>query len=258
MRNSALVSALLAAAVSMTAATPLRAQTLDVKQLDVDKGALGLAVDTTVQRGLPAGFDRSSHEIGVGFGLTDWWSLSGVLNIANPAEAGGRLSRAVIENVFVLKPLSGTRSIDYGLGWFAAVAASTNGPSTQAVIFGPILGFKADKLSVTGNPFFEQTFRRNHTEGLAFSYGWQAKVELTKRLSQGVEGFGVIENLGASPPLAQQEHRIGPVVFTELDLGRDVTIAPDIGVLFGLTRGAPDVALKVNVGIPLIEPARGR
>jgi hypothetical protein len=48
------------------------------------------------------------------------------------------------------------------------------------------------------------------------------------------------------------------VVYAEIPLGRDFKIAPDIGVLFGLTRATPDVALKLNVGIPLHQQRRGR
>ena len=52
------------------------------------------------------------------------------------------------------------------------------------------------------------------------------------------------------------EHRFGPVLFTKIDLGRGVTINPDIGVFFGLTNGTPDLVLKINISIPLIKPAK--
>jgi len=41
------------------------------------------------------------------------------------------------------------------------------------------------------------------------------------------------------------------VIFTEIALAKDFKITPDIGLLFGLTPATPDVALKLNVGIPL-------
>jgi len=64
-------------------------------------------------------------------------------------------------------------------------------------------------------------------------------------------GFGIIENLGNSPALRDQEHHIGPAIFTEIALSKDLKITPDVGLLFGLTSSTPDVALKLNIGVPL-------
>jgi hypothetical protein len=50
------------------------------------------------------------------------------------------------------------------------------------------------------------------------------------------------------PALRDQEHRIGPAIFTEIALSKDLKITPDVGLLFGLTSSTPDVALKLNIG----------
>ena len=250
--------AILALTVAMGACAPAFGQTFDVKQLDVAKGSFDINFDSTVQRGLPpgGGFDRSSHELGANYGLTDWWRISALLNISNPPDAGVRIATAALENIFVLKPISEKADRDAGLGWFAYVEVATEQTSTNAAIFGPILGAKIDRLSLTANPFLKQTFGRNHIDGIAFTYAWQAKLEVTKTISIGVEGFGAIDNIGNAPRLSEQEHRIGPVLFTEWNLGNGVTLNPDFGVFFGLTNGSPDLAVKVNVGIPLIKPAK--
>ena len=109
------------------------------------------------------------------------------------------------------------------------------------------------ELSFTANPFLERNFGRNSVEGIAFTYGWQAKYEVGDGFAVGIEAYGRIEHLGDPPPWSEQEHIIGPVVYAEIPLGRDFKITPDIGVLFGLTRATPDVALKLNVGIPLYQ-----
>jgi len=109
----------------------------------------------------------------------------------------------------------------------------------------------ANKLSLTANPFLEKTFGRNRVEGIALNYGWHAKYELRSGFAVGVEAFGVVENLADPPPWSAQEHRIGPAIFIEIELTKDFKITPDIGVFFGLTPATPDVAIKLNVGIPL-------
>ena len=88
-------------------------------------------------------------------------------------------------------------------------------------------------------------------QGIALNYGWLVKYELKTGLAIGVEGFGLVENLGNSPALRDQEHRIGPVIYADIPLTKDFKITPDIGLLFGLTSATPDVVLKLNVGIPL-------
>jgi|EndMetStandDraft_5_1072996.scaffolds.fasta_scaffold68521_2 hypothetical protein len=227
------------------------AQTFDVKQLDVQKGSLELGLDNTVHTGLQpsADLNRSAHDQSLDYGVTDRWRLSGVLKLENPLDAEFRFAKAAVENIFVLRPVP--EKVGVGLGWFAAIEASVHQDTTNSLIFGPIATLKADKLTFTANPFLEKTFGRNNVEGIALNYGWQVKYELRKSFAIGIEGFGIIENLGNSPALRDQEHHIGPAIFTEIALSKDLKITPDVGLLFGLTSSTPDVALKLNIGVPL-------
>ena len=227
-------------------------QTFDVKQLDVKQGSLELGLDNTVHQGLPmADINRSAHDQSLDYGLRDWWRLSAVLKLENPDDVDFRFAKAAMENLFVLKALDEKQSRDIGLGWFAAIEGAIHPETTNSLIFGPIVTVKSDNLSFTANPFLEKTFGRNRVEGIALNYGWHVKCDVRSGFAVGVESFGVIENLGASPPWSHQEHRIGPAIFTEIALARDFKITPDVAVLFGLTPATPDVALKINVGIPL-------
>lgn len=237
------------------ASTGAAGQTFDVKQLDVKQGSLELGLDNTVHRGVPrdrgADVNRSAHDQSLDYGLRDWWRLSGVLKVENPQDVDFRIARTAVENLFVLRTIDDKRPHGVGFGWFTAVEASLHPDTTNSLIFGPIVTLKADKLSLTANPFLERTFGRNHVEGLALAYGWNAKYEVREGFAIGVEGFGLIEHLGNAPPWSDQEHRIGPAIFTEIALTKDFKITPDIGLLFGLTPATPDVAIKLNIGIPL-------
>lgn len=230
-----------------------RAQTFDVKQIEVTKGYLGIGLSNTFHAGLPAGVDanRSAHDQALDYGLASWWKVSGVMKLERPLEADFRAARLAFESTFVLRGLDEKKAVDLGLGWFSAVEASIHDDTTNAFVFGPILTLKLDQTTVTANPFLERTFGRNRVDGIAFNYAWHVKHELRKGLAIGVEGFGVVENIGDPPPWREQEHRIGPAIFTEIALTQDVTINPDIGLLFGLTEATPDVAIKLNIGIPL-------
>ncbi|MFM9941741.1 MAG: hypothetical protein ACKVP7_19830 [Hyphomicrobiaceae bacterium] len=238
------------------------AQTFDVKPLEVKKGELELSSENSlhvhVPHALGSDINRMSNDHGLHYGVTDWWKIAGIFKFEKPEQDEYRFSKVAMENVIILKALDEKAQRDLGLGWFTSIEASVHRDTTNAVQYGPIVTLKADKLSFTANPFFEKTFGRNHIEGTAFVYGLQAKYDIREGFALGIEAFGVIENLGNTPPWEEQEHRIGPVLFTEFELAKDVKIAPDFGVLFGLTKATPDVAFKLNVGIPLYKQANGR
>src|SRR5262245_32957038 len=227
-------------------------QTFDVKQLDIEQGARELGSDNTVQGGVRLRDDnRSAHELSLDYGVSNAWRLSGVLKLENPIEEDFRVARVSVENIWVFRPVPKQGGV--GLGWFTSVEASTDAASTNASQFGPIIQVERDKASFTANPFFEKTFGRNRVEGLALNYAWNVKYKLNDNLSVGVEGFGVIESLGEHQPFDEQQHRVGPALFTTVKLSEDFSITPDIGLYFGLTEATPSLTLKVNVGVPLVQ-----
>jgi hypothetical protein len=240
-----------ALAFVVAAGTTAGAHTFDVKQPDVTEGSLELGLDNTVHPHLPRDADRSAHDVSLDWGALRWLKLSAVLKLENPQDDDFRVAKTAAESLFVLKPIDPKRPHDIGLGWFGAIEASLHPDTTNSLIFGPIVTLAAGRLSFTANPFLERTFGRNRVEGIALSYGWNAKYELREGLAVGVEAFGSVDNLGDPPPWSEQEHRIGPAIFAEIELARDFKIAPDIGVFYGLTPATPHVAIKLNVGIPL-------
>lgn len=175
-----------------------------------------------------------------------------MLKLEAPGDDDFRIAKSAVENILVIRRLPQEGGI--GLGWFASVEVSTDHATTNSTLFGPIVVLQSGKLSFAANPFFEKTFGRNRVEGIALNYGWNAKYQLNESLAIGVEAFGLIENLGAPPPISEQEHRIGPALFTTIKLTNDLTITPDVGLFFGLTEATPDLTLKFNVGIPLLPP----
>jgi hypothetical protein len=243
--------------LATAAASAVSAQTFDVKDLEFKAGELEFGTSNTLQSGLPrdGGANRSAHDKSLDYGVTDRWRLSGIAKFERPDGERMRFAALGVENLFVLKPIDDTRTHDVGLGWFVGTQFSTNEETQNNVQFGPVVSFKLDKISVNANPFLEKTFGRNKIDGIAFAYGWNAKYELTKIVSVGIEGFGTVEDIGRGTPMNEQQHRIGPAVFTEIEIAKDYSITPDLGILFGLTKGTPDVAVKLNVGVPLYKAA---
>jgi len=231
------------------------AQTFDVKRLDVTGGALEAASDNTVHGGIRRRDDnRSAHDLSLDYGVSDAWRLSGLLKLENPLDQDFRLARFAVENIWVFRPVPKQGGL--GLGWFTSVEVATDPAATNSSEFGPIVTLKGDKLAFTANPFLEKTFGRNRIEGIALNYGWNVKYALNDTLAIGVEGFGLIENLGDPGSLAEQQHRLGPALFATIKLGEHLTITPDVGLFVGLTEATPSLTLKLNVAVPLVEPSR--
>ena len=252
-----MIAGCLGLAVMLLSAASARAQTFDVKQLDVTQGALELGLDNTVQGGIKRRDDnRSAHDQSLDYGVTNWWRLSGVIKLENPIDEDFRIARTSVENIWVLRPTPKDGGV--GFGWFTSVEASTDRATTNSSQFGPIITVEVDKVTVTANPFFEKTFGRNREEGIALNYGWNAKYKLNDNLAIGAEGFGLIENLGDSQAASGQQHRLGPALFASIKLAEDFTITPDIGLYFGLTEATPRLTLKFNVGVPLSQPASAK
>lgn len=237
---------------------PVRAQTFDVKQLEVKRGELEFGSSNTVHGGFPSSrgsnVNRGAYEASLDYGATDWLRLSGVGKTAQAVGEDLKFNTVSLEALAVIRP---TPTYGIGLGWFQSIDVAMNGDATNSTQFGAIVQFKADKLALTFNPFFEKTFGANRIDGLALVYGWQAKLDIREGLALGVEGHGLVENIGHVRAVSEQEHRIGPVVYLEGELWKDRPISADIGVLVGLTDATPDVALKLNIGI-VLQPEAGK
>lgn len=251
-------------------ATPALSGTFDVKAPESEQGQFELESGSAYFFGFPHYADRvrSSHELALGYGLSDRVKIGVKLAFDQPLGDDLRATAVGAEALVVLrKPEAG-----FGLAWFTGVTAAIHDEETNVVAFGPALRFGNDKLSLTINPFFERSFGDNATPGVDFVYGWQVKKEIREGFGISIEGYGVIPDIGHAPGVSFQEHRIGPVIYLQRGLtlgpGRHTSRAMSIkdgkeavsngegpkwsleaGVLFGLTEATQDVAVKVKTGI---------
>jgi len=246
------------------------ADVFDIKDTDFRKGEREIELNLAFQRGFPVNAERvrSSAELAIKYGITEWWKFELTAELDEPEGQDLRFSTVGIENTFALRKLES----GIGLGWFTGVDFAVHRDETNTVTFGPILQFGSDKASITLNPLFEKTFGQNREEGVAFVYAWQAKAEVREHVAVGIEGYGVIPDIGNAPGIDFQEHRIGPVLYLDFDLDRNgkpekrlslkdtgrhgrageqeghdeegPKLALELGVLFGLTEATPDTTVK--------------
>ena len=225
------------------------ADVFSVDEPEVVKGEQEIEVNGAVQNGLPVNADpvRYSMEVEYTYGVTKWLSLSPLVDFDKPDGDSFDATVAGLESVWF--PVEVGKLLTFA--WFTEVEGAVHHDETNSTTFGPIVQFGHDKASLILNPYFEKSFGKNHEEGIEFNYQWQAKARMTERLALGIEGFGVIPDIGNSPGIDFQEHRIGPVIYYEKELAgeKERTFAIDAGVLFGLTEATSKVTGKVNASL---------
>jgi len=206
---------------------------------------------------------RHSHEIEVSAGLTRYWKLGVAGELEKAAGEDFDLAEMEIINTFLLRP-------DYGDGFTAALfaaAGTKNGDPSSAIELGPIFQFTSGPLSLLTNTFLPYEFNTEEGDFWAFEYAVQAKYDVSENWGIGAEAYGEIEDLGDAPPLDEQEHRVGPVLYWSPDRvgghsgshhslkgAHDMerhgpAVSSAVGVLFGLTDATNDVTLKWDVEV---------
>jgi hypothetical protein len=229
---------------------PVQAQALDIDQPEITKGEREVRSVNVANGGFPAGsggMPRTSHELSTSYSPTGWMKLGAHFDIENVIDEGWRLDHGAIELQFEL--LTAEASGGIALGWTTNVQISTDDASTNSLIFGPIVKFSSKAASLTLNPYFEDTFGRNDSPGLAALYGWQGRLEVRQGLAIGIEGYGKIDDIADPPPVNEQDHRVGPAVYLWTEVAPQRTASLDAALLFGLTEAAPATSFKFNFGM---------
>jgi hypothetical protein len=251
-RRSAAVHAL-ATAILFVLAAPAFAGTFDIKGPEVEKGELEAHTNHSFQSGFPANADRVRHsfEFVANYAFTEHFKGGPKLGFDRPIGDGTNLSTAGIEGQIYFGKLGPAIAV----AWFTGVDFGVHRDETNTVVFGPLIKFGDDALSLTLNPLFEQTFGRNREDGVAFTYAVGLKGQVREGLSLGIEAYGSIPEIGDAPGTDFQEHRIGPVVYIDRDLesarsGRGPKkLSIEIGAFAGLTDATPDWTGKIKAAL---------
>ncbi len=224
------------------------AQSFDIHAPEVTKGALEGEALSGINLGTTRGAPRNAHEFKLGYGVSDRWMLEvGALVEKSDGEAT-RLARVSFESISVLVPV---RKEGLGFGWFNSVELATSDGIHNALITGPLLHWSSGSTTLLVNPFLEKTFGAGAEPGIDFSYIWRSKTEIAHGLAVGGMGFGRVTNIAASGP-STQDHRIGPALFLETEIGPGRHVEIGIGAFAGIGRDSPDASLMFNVGVPLV------
>ena len=133
------------------------------------------------------------------------------------------------------------------LGWYAELEWMNRprfGDQDLEADLRPIIERDVGRFSILLNPIFEKALAGpGQNKGFEFSYAAKLAWRWRERLSPGVEFYGAIGHIDDSDPLTRQQHYVFPVV----DIKLPHSLALNVGVGVGLTRGSDQVITKVNL-----------
>lgn len=242
-----------AAASFMSSHGTALAGTFEVKPPELTKGEWELLTNHAFQGGFSSSADRVRHsfELLAGYAITDHFKVATKLGFDRPVGESAHLSTAGIEAQLYFGKLGPAIAI----GWFTALDMRARSDETNTLIFGPLIKFGDDALSLTVNPFLERTFGPNREEGLTFTYAVALRVGIREGIGIGIEAYGALPEIADLPESHLHEHRIGPVIYIDRDVtpapagGRPTKLSLEIGAFVGLSDAAPDWTGKFKAAL---------
>lgn len=211
-----------------------------VKQPDAETGEFELeTVGNYGRSGDPLTDNQQSFVHELEYGVNNWWRTGLEFETNRDAGPGNHLKFDAMtwENWIVF----GERG-QYWLdaAWFAEYSHGMLNQTPDEVTFGPLLRKEIGPTVNTVNLLLTKEVGPYASTGRAsFSYAWETRIQTGWPIDPGFQAYGQPGAFGHFAPISQQDHRIGPQLFTEIhDLGPG-TLKANAGILFGLTPATP-------------------
>lgn len=226
----------------------LPAAAFELEEGTTEENSVEMEISNSVFLGdVDNGDDRSTHEVGVTWGLLHGWSTGLAFELTN--EAGGEIAFEGVEWSNTIAILGGeTERGPEGLtlALFTAFEFEFEESDDVELTIGPAIGIELDPIELTVNPFVTVPLGGGSDAG--FTYALGAYYEVSDDLAVGIEAHGEIEDAFSNAPgLSQQEHFIGPAIAFEIEAEEDREVEFRLGSFFGLTEATPTVGLSLNL-----------
>lgn len=190
--------------------------------------------------------NNQSYTNEIGVGLVPNWFVELEGEFEAPSGENLRHSATTIENYFQLTP-QGKYWADLGL--FAEYSIATHSAEGNALTIGPLVQKEApgvlgyDSLH-TLNVLFTHGVGSHATGTTPLFVAWQSRLRVDPLFEPGFEYYGETDNVSHPGKLADQQHRIGPVVAALYRFPPLGKIKLQTAYLFGLTRATENGTVR--------------
>jgi hypothetical protein len=193
--------------------------------------------------GRPDQNNEQSFVTEFGYGVTDWWHTEIELETFRPAGSGNHLTfnQMTSENVFEFTE-RGEYWLDPGFFWEYGQVLTKDAPNETT--FGPILRKQIGPTIDTVNLFVEKDIGGFASGRPAFTYALESRLALGTIIEPGIQAYGTPGAFGHFAPIGEQDHRVGPQLFTNISQLGPGSLKMNGGILFGLTAGEPRRTLR--------------
>lgn len=243
-----LAGALLVTALALsTCATPalaefkLRYPFVDYREIEFEHNG-----DTTFDKSKSGKNNNQSYTNEFEIGATRFWQFGLEAESSAPSGSNLRYDATTVENIFQLTP-QGKYWAD--LGFFAEYSHAASRGAADSFTFGPLIqkelsDFMGTDTVHTLNLLFSKEVGRNRTDDTPLFFAWQSRLRLDPHFEPGIEIYSQIDDIEAPGKLAQQQHRMGPVIVGLHNFAPYGQIRYEVGYLFGLTHATENGAVR--------------
>jgi hypothetical protein len=219
----------------------LRSPITDYREIEFEHNG-----DTTFDKRGSGKSNNQSYTNELGIGALPNWSVELEGEWAAAPGENLRYDATTLENTVQLTP-QGKYWAD--LGFFAEYSHAASRADADSFAFGPLVQKEIpDLLGLdtlhTLNLLFGKEVGRNRTDATPLQFAWQSRLRLDPLFEPGIELYSQIGDVESPGKLADQQHRVGPVIAGLYPLYRLGKIKYEVGYLFGLTRATETGAVR--------------
>jgi FTR1 family protein len=217
----------------------VRSPLVDYQELEVEHNG-----SVTFDKRNSGKSNDQSYTISVGYGMTPWWKTELEAELGAAPGENLHYNATTWENTLQL-----TEQGQYwaDLGFFAQYSHAARRHDPESITFGPIAQKEVGDTLHTVNLLFSKQVGHDRTDATDFSVAWQSRWRLNQYVEPGIEYYADVPDLQNPGKIANQQHRVGPVLVGLVGFPPYGKIRYEAGYLVGLTRATERGAARWKV-----------
>lgn len=208
----------------------------------VEEGELELELRTHQTRDSdPNKNNQETTKLEFGYGVNSKWFTTLVAEYEKSTTESRHHSATAWENRIQLTE-AGQYWVDVGL--YLEYEHPSDPESADALEAKLLLEKTVDHFVHTANLVLAREIGSHSSSATQFEYAWRSQYLYKPQINPGFEVYGIMGEVGHVLPAAQQDHRIGPVIYGTFKDNHQHKWRYELGYLVGISDAAPSGTIK--------------